>query len=93
MENLKLSIDQEVEAARINMRSAMASLDFQRKNMEVAEDVYNQTKKKYEQGLGSTLEVTNADSDLKIAQTNYYNALYSAIIAIVDYRKATGTLQ
>ena len=92
MENLKLSIDQEVEAARINMRSAMASLDFQRKNMQVAEDVYNQTKKKYEQGLGSTLEVTNADSDLKIAQTNYYNALYSAIIAIVDYRKATGTL-
>ena len=92
MENLKLAIDQEVEAARIDMRSALAALDVQRKNMQLAEEVYDQSKKKYEQGLGSTLEVTNADSDLKVAQTNYYNALYSAIIAIVDYRKATGTL-
>jgi len=92
MENLKLSIDQEVEVARISMRSAVASLDFQRKNMQLAEEVYDQAKKKYEQGLGSTLEITNAESDLKAAQNNYYSALYDAIIAIVDYRKATGTL-
>jgi outer membrane protein TolC len=70
LENLKLAIDQEVESARINMRTAIASLDFQRKNMQLAEEVYDQTKKKYEQGLGSTLEVTNAESDLKVAQNN-----------------------
>lgn len=92
LENLKLSIEQEVEAARINMRSAIASMEFQRKNMELAEEVYNQTKLKYEQGLGTTLEITNAESDLKVAQNNYYSGLYDAIIAIVDYRKATGTL-
>jgi outer membrane protein TolC len=92
LENLKLTIDQEVEASRIDMRTAIASLDFQKSNMELAEDVYNQTKLKYEQGLGSTLEISNAESDLKVAQNNYYNALYDAIIAIVDYRKATGTL-
>ena len=92
MENLKLSIDQEVEAARITMRSAVASLELQRKNMDLAEEVYSQTKLKFEQGLGSTLEITNAESDLKVAQYNYYGALYDAIIAIVDYRKATGTL-
>ncbi|HYJ37681.1 MAG TPA: TolC family protein [Chitinophagaceae bacterium] len=92
MENLKLSIDQEVEAARIDMRSAVASLELQRKNMDLAEEVYNQTKLKFEQGLGSTLEITNAESDLKVAQNNYYSALYDAIISIVDYRKATGTL-
>jgi len=92
LENLKLTIDQEVEASRIDMRTAIASLDFQKSNMELAEDVYNQTKMKYEQGLGSTLEISNAESDLKVAQNNYYNALYDAIIAIVDYRKATGTL-
>ncbi len=92
LENLKLSIDQEVEAARINMRSALASMDFQRKNMELAEEVYDQTKKKFEQGLGATIEITNAESDLRVAQNNYYGALYDAIIAIVDYRKATGTL-
>ena len=92
LENLKLAIDQEVEAARITMRTALASLAFQRTNMQLADEVYTQTKLKFDQGLGSTLEITNAESDLRIAQTNYYSALYDAIIAIVDYRKATGTL-
>ena len=92
LENLKLAIDQEVEAARITMRTALASLAFQRTNMQLADEVYTQTKLKFDQGLGSTLEITNAESDLRIAQNNYYSALYDAIIAIVDYRKATGTL-
>jgi len=92
MEALKLSIDNEVELSRINMRSALASIDFQKTNLVLAEQVYEQTKKKYEQGLGSNLEITNAQTELRIAQNNYYNALYDAIIARVDYLKATGKL-
>lgn len=92
MENLRLSIDNEVELSRINMRSALASIDFQKTNLVLAEQVYEQTKKKYEQGLGSNLEITNAQTELRIAQNNYYSALYDAIIAKVDYLKATGKL-
>ncbi|MGB8193786.1 MAG: TolC family protein, partial [Chitinophagaceae bacterium] len=92
MENLRLLIDNEVEQSRINMRSALASIDFQKRNMELAVQVYEQTKKKYEQGLGSNLEITNAQTELRIAQNNYYGALYDAIIAKVDYLRATGKL-
>lgn len=92
LENLKLAIDNEVEQSRINMRSAIASMDFQKKNMQLAEEVYNQTKIKYEQGLGSNLEITNAQTELKTAQNNYYSSLYDAIIAKIDYLKATGKL-
>jgi outer membrane protein len=92
MENLKLLIDNEVEQSRINMRSALASLEFQKKNMELAEQVYDQTKKKYEQGLGSNLEITNAQTEMRIAQNNYYSSLYDAIIAKVDFLRATGKL-
>ena len=60
--------------------------------MLLAEQVYNQAKKKYEIGTGSNIEITNAQSDLRIAQANYINALYNAIIAKVDYVKATGKL-
>ncbi len=91
-ENLKLSIDNEIETARNNFQSAVATLDFQKKNMELAETVYNQTKKKYEAGTGSQIEITTADTDLKTAQTNYIGALYDAIIAKVDYLKAIGKL-
>ncbi len=60
--------------------------------MQLAESVYNQTKKKYEVGTGSNTEITAAQTDLVTAQTNYISALYSAIIARVDYLKAIGKL-
>lgn len=92
MELLKMSIDNDVENARLKTRNAIVSMDFQHRNMELAESVYNQTKKKYEQGLGSNIEITNAQTELKTAQNNYYSALYDAIIARIDYLKAIGKL-
>lgn len=92
IDNLKLSIDNETERANISFQSAIATLDFQKKNMQLSESVYNQTKKKYEVGTGSNTEITAAQTDLKTAQTNYIAALYDAIIAKVDYLKAIGKL-
>ncbi|MBN8719514.1 MAG: TolC family protein [Sediminibacterium magnilacihabitans] len=92
IDNLQLSIDNEVAQARINFRSAISTMNYQKKNMDLAEDVYNQTKKKYEIGSGSNTEITSAQTDLVTAQTNYINALYTAIIAKVDYLKAIGKL-
>ncbi|HYM93901.1 MAG TPA: TolC family protein, partial [Chitinophagaceae bacterium] len=91
-EALKLSIDNDIETAKNNFNSAIATLDFQKQNMELAEQVYNQTKKKFDAGVGSNTEITAAQTDLKSAQSNYINALYDAIIAKVDYLKALGKL-
>lgn len=92
MESLRLAIDNDVAVAKNNFNSATATMDFQKKNMELAETIYQQTKKKYEMGTGSQLEITTAQTDLKTAQTNYITALYDAIIAKVDFLKATGKL-
>jgi outer membrane protein TolC len=89
---LQLSIDNEVETAKNNYRSAISTLDFQKRNMELAEKVYQQTKKKYEVGTGSQTEINAAQTDLKGAQTNYITALYDAVIAKIDFLKATGKL-
>jgi outer membrane protein TolC len=67
-------------------------MDFQKKNMELAEKIYQQTKKKYEVGTGSQIEIVAAQTEMKAAQTNYITALYDAIIAKVDFLKATGKL-
>jgi outer membrane protein len=91
-EALKLNIDKEVDDAKNNFTVAIATMDFQKKNMELAEKIYNQTKKKYEIGTGSATEINTAQLDLKTAQTNYISALYEAIIAKVDFLKATGKL-
>lgn len=92
IEALKLSIDNEVETAKNNFRSAISNMDFQKKNMELAEKVYQQTKKKYEVGTGSQTEINAAQVELKTAQTSYITALYDAIIARIDFLKATGKL-
>ena len=93
IDNLKNSIDNDVAQAQNKFRSDILTVDFQKKNMVLAESVYNQTKKKYESGLASNTDITNAQTDLITAQTNFINALYDAVIAKVDYQKATGKLK
>jgi outer membrane protein TolC len=89
---LKNSIDNEITQAKLNYMSSVATVQFQKKNMELAETVYGQTKKKFEAGTGSNTEISAAQADLVSAQNNYLNALYSALIAKVDLLKATGKL-
>lgn len=92
LDALKLWIDNDVEAAKNNYRNALATMDMQKQNKELAEKVYQQTKKKYEVGTGTQIEIVAAQTEMKSAQTNYISALYDAIIAKVDYLKATGKL-
>jgi outer membrane protein TolC len=92
IENLRNSIDNEVETARMNFSAAITTLEYQKKNMELAENVFKQTTKKFELGTGSNTEITAAQTDLRTAQANYINALYGAIVAKVDFYKAVGKL-
>ena len=79
--------------SRLNMTSALQTIDNQKQNVTLAEKVYNTTKLKYEQGLGDNQEIYTAQAELKVAQNNYYNALYDAIVAKIDYLKASGKLE
>lgn len=90
--NLKLNIDAEVEQAKLKYNSAIITIDNQKRNMQLAEKVYDQTKKKYEAGTGSNTEINAAQTELKSAQTNYISALYDAVVAKIDYLKAIGKL-
>ena len=92
IESLKNSIDNEITQAKLNYISSTATVKFQKSNMELAEKVYQQTKKKFEAGMGSNTEISASQADLVSAQNNYMNALYSALIAKVDLLKATGKL-
>ena len=92
MAAMKNNIDNEITQAKLNYISSVATVQFQKKNMQLAETVYAQTKKKFETGTGSNTEISASQADLVSAQNNYMNALYSALIAKVDFLKATGKL-
>ncbi|MDX1628199.1 MAG: TolC family protein [Fulvivirga sp.] len=91
-EQLKHNIDLEIKRASVQYERSIDNMVAQKENMQLAKEVYHVTKIKYEEGVGSNIEVTNADADYKEAQTNYYNALYEALIAKVELEKAYGRL-
>lgn len=89
---LQQSIDLELKSALTTLQNSVVSLNAQKKNIELAEEIYRVTKIKYEQGVGANLEVLNAETSLKESQVNYFNALYDALISKVDFEKAKGAL-
>lgn len=92
IENLKRVIDLQQTISKESLTSALLNLDAQERNVQLAESVYNTTKKKFEAGLGSSFEVLTADNDWQTAQSNYFNGLYNAIIAKISYQSALGKL-
>ena len=93
IENLKRSIDFELASSMTMLQNASVSLENQKKNIVLAEQVYKTTKIKYDEGVGTNLEVVTAEASVKEAQTNYYNALFDAIVAKIDFDKASGNLK
>jgi outer membrane protein len=86
--SLKQNIDLSIQQNTVTYKNSIETLKSQQENMTLAEKVARVTKIKYQQGVGSNIEVTDAESSLREAQVNYYNALYEAIIAKVDLDKA-----
>jgi outer membrane protein len=89
---LKSGIDLEINQSASMYISAVATAESQKQNSELAANIARVTKIKYEQGVGSNLEVVEAESALREAQINYYNALYNAIVAKIDLDRAYGKL-
>ncbi len=91
--NLQNALQMEMNASRITLDNALKTLHSQKENMKLAEEVYDEAKKKFDAGVGSNLETINAQTDLKTAQNNYLEALYEALVARVDLMKALGSVK
>lgn len=90
--SLKNGIDLEIKQVSLMFQNAIETLNTQRDNMQLASKVAKVTKIKYEQGVGSNIEVIDAENSLRQAQTNFYGAMFDAMITKVDLDKAYGKL-
>lgn len=93
VENLKQAIDFEQVVNKQSLLNALLTLDIQEKNMKLAEQVFHSTELKRQQGVGSSFEVLQADTEYQNAQANYFTALYNAVVAKISYQAALGKLQ
>lgn len=91
--SFKQAVDLETTNARIQLKNSLMSLETQEKNIELSRNVYNISQKKYREGLGSNIEILQAETAYKEAQVNYFNSLYTAALAKIDYQKAMGFIK
>ncbi len=89
---LKNNIDLEIVQTRVTLQNSIETLAVQEENLALARNVFDVSKIKFQEGVGSNLEVTTAEDDLQSAETSYYSALYDALIAKVELEKALGIL-
>jgi len=90
---LKESFNSELYAAKANLRNDLNILEVQEANLQLATEVYQIARIKYKEGIGSNLEVVNADASLIEAEINYLGALYDGLISKINLEKALGLLQ
>lgn len=92
LDNLQRAILFQQNAAKIQLANSLVGLDIQDRNLVLAESVYNKTKIKFENGVGSSFEILQAELSLEESQSNYFQALYDAVLAKIVYVAALGKL-
>ncbi len=88
----KQAIHLQVQQTRTQLMNQLNSVETQKANMELAKRILEQARKKYETGLGSNIEVIQAETSYKEARVNYFNALLEAYNLFVDYKYSIGKL-
>jgi outer membrane protein TolC len=89
---LQQSIDLERTQTRTTLQNGLDLLTTQQANLDLATEVARVAKIKFQSGVGSNVELITAETDLRQAQTNYYAALYDALVAKVEFQRANGSL-
>ncbi len=88
--DLDRGINLEVQSARTAYINARRQLASQQSNLELAQRIYDTTQVKYREGVGSSLEVTQAEQSLYATQSNYLQAIYDLVVAKSDLEQALG---
>ncbi len=89
-EDMGRAIELEVSNARTNYLNALKKLDSQQQNLDLAQRIYDTTQIKYREGVGSSVEVTQAEQSLYTTQGNYLQGLYELVSAKLKLEQALG---
>jgi outer membrane protein TolC len=89
-ESLAAGLELEVARARSNAIGSLERLGSLRSSLELARRIYEVTRTKYTEGVGSSLELTTAQRDFQTAEDNYIAGLYDALAARAELIKALG---
>jgi outer membrane protein TolC len=82
----------ELTKAIFSIEDAAEFVDSQKLNLSRAEEGLRLAEVGYKEGINTQVETIDAEAALTTAKANYYQAIYSHLVAKLDLQKAMGTL-
>lgn len=93
LEETKLALDLEYENAKTQIDNSIISINNQKENAKLAQEVLTNTNNNYIQGLASLTDLLEAENELVAAQNNYTTALLDYKLAEIQLIKSKGELK
>lgn len=93
IQETKLSLDLAYQNAKSQIENSLSTLENQKANVTLAEDVLANTRSNYQYGLATLTDLLDAENSLVQAKNNYTNAILDYKIAEVQYYKSKGELK
>jgi len=90
--DIQQQIELQVRTALESLRSAAAEVQAATEGQTLSESELAQARRRYEAGVATSVEVTDAQTRLQRARDNLVKALYDHNVARLDLATATGTI-
>lgn len=92
-QDLEDEISLRIRVALDAMQSADAQVQTAEAGLSLSQDELQQAERRYQAGVGTSLEVTDAQTRLQRSQENRISAVFNHALARVDLAAAMGTIQ
>jgi outer membrane protein TolC len=92
-EETALALNTQFENAKLQVQNNLTTIQAQKENVDLANEVYNSTQNNYNLGLANLTDLLDAETSLTEAQNNYNEALLQYKLAELDIIKSNGNLK
>jgi len=87
------SLNLAYENAKIQLRNSLTTINAQKENVQLADEIYKSTQNNYNNGLASLTDLLDTESSLTEAQNSYTQALLNYKIAEIQLIKSNGNIK
>ncbi|MEI9943159.1 MAG: TolC family protein [Chitinophagaceae bacterium] len=91
--NLQNNINSAYISALADYKANLADYIAVKENVVLAQEVYDVITLQYNSGIKTYLEVVAAETDLRTAEINYFNALYNVLSSKIDVQQSLGDVR
>jgi outer membrane protein TolC len=93
LRNARDAYDVQFFNAQRKLETARAATEAQQANRALAEEVYQLSRLRYQQGVAPLSDVLTAETSMKEAQTNYLSALVQQQLAWLEWMRYSGNIE